>query len=361
MNGFNVRVDRLYVAVLLATFVVLAGLSACTRDDDGSIPVSSEDDAFSGSGFFRQAWLDSGNSVHLVSDTLYLKLDSLWTFSNCALKRIEIDTQKDGSAFVLYPKILIESDGSDCPSPFLHPDTTLALVYDREKLEGASVVRVENDEGRVLDTILLRRGSFDLDTFNIYIDSLFDSVAEFPLRTKGSPSVLRMLDSLTPRVFYWKPMESNCELRIDMCDSVVNDTIFPASWCLVDTALVPIRKACASTDSVYCVSNRWVNDSSSVGNVQERSDTLWHTSLYYVEEIPECATMNLFKRGSFVIDKNFTVVRELVIPDEEESECGPSALKDLYIYDIGRNRVFPDSLDADAIRTEWKSAKKVSK
>lgn len=342
--------------MLVAALAALVGVSACSRDDDGAIPVYSDGDYFSGTGFFRRAVLDTGRFVHLASDTLYLKLDSLWTYSNCALKRIEIDTENDGSAFVLYPKIVVESDGRDCPSPFLHPETTLALVYDSKDLEGASVIRVENDEGRVLDTILLRRGTLVLDTFEIYIDSLFDSTAALPLRTKKSPSVLRVLDSLTPRVFYWRPMQSKCELRIDMCNSVVNDTIFPTSWNQSDTALVPIRKACAS-DSAYCVASRWVNDSTEVGNVQERSDTLWHTSLYYVEEIPECATVNSFTKSVYALDKNFTVVRELVVPDEDEPECGPSALRDLYIYDIGRNRVFPDSLDADSLRKVWDSAK----
>ena len=353
--------NRLYVILLASALALPAFLSSCSRDDDGSIPVFSDGDVYVGSGFFRLATLDSGRYVHLASDTLFLKLDSLWTFSNCALKRIEIDTGKDGSAFVLYPKILIESDGSDCPSPYLHPDTTLALFYDRAALEGTSIIRVENDEGRVLDTILLRRGKFVLDTFSIYIDSLFSSVTELPIRTKKEPSVLRVLDSLTPRVFYWKPMESNCELRIDMCDSVVNDTVFPVSWSLTDTALVPIRKACALDDSVYCVSNRWVNDSSAVGSVLERSDTLWHTSHYYIEEIPECATMNSFVKGAFALDKNFSVVRELVVPDEDEPECGPSSMRDLYIFDINRNSVISDSLRADSLRSIWKSAKKTSK
>jgi len=346
----------LCVVSLVAVFAALVLLSACSRDDDGSIPVSSGDDSFSGSGFFREAVFDSGSFIHLVSDTLFLNLDSLWTFSNCALKDIEIDTEKRDSAFVIYPKILIESDGSDCPSPYLHPDTTLALVFERETLEGASVAFVENDEGRVLDSIVLRRGEFVLDTFKIYVDSLFDSVHKYPLRSEGSPSLLRVLDSLTPRVFFWKAMKSDCELRIDMCDSVVSDTIFPSSWSLSDTALVPIRKACALDDSVYCVSNRWVNDSASLGEVIERADTLWHASFYYVEEIPECATMNSFTRGAISLGSKLTVTRQMFVPDEDETACGPSALKDVYIYDIGRGYAYPDSLDADSLYGIWKSA-----
>ena len=193
------------------------------------------------------------------------------------------------------------------------------------------------------------------------MDSLFDSVHALPLRTKDSPSILRVLDSITPRVFYWRPMKSDCELRVDMCDSVVNDTLFPSSWNLNDTALVPMRKACAIGDSVYCVSSRWVNDSASLDGVQERADTVWHTSLYYVEKIPECASVNSISFGSLVLGKKFTIVRELMVPDESETSCGPSTKKDLFVYDIQRMRFFPDTLDVDSLYGIWKSKATVVK
>lgn len=346
-----------FIIGIFAAVAAMLCVSACTRDDDGAIPVSAEDDSFVGAGFFRIAEFDSNSLIHLVSDTLYLRIDSLWSYSNCALKRIEIDTSHEGDAFVFFPKIIIESDGEDCPSPYLHPDTVIKLSPTAYEYGDASVLRVRNDEGNVLDTVLLRRGKFELDTFAIYVDSLFDTVTLLPLRTKDSPSVLKVLDSLNPRVFYWRAMESSCKLRIDMCDSVVNDTLFPMAWSLSDTALVPIRKACASDDSTYCVASRWVNDSSAVGPVQERSDTVWFTSLYYVEEIPECATMNSFRVAGYALGKSVNFIRELMVPDGSESACGPSALKDVFIYDMGRNRVFPDSLDADSLYGTWKSAK----
>lgn len=340
-----------FVALVAACFCT----TACTQDDDGIIPLSSGDDSFSGEGFFRKAVLDSGVAIHLASDTLFLQMGNLWTFSNCALKEIEIEKSKDGEVLVLSPKILLETDGEDCPAPYYHPDTILALTFDEDDLEGVSQINVRNDEDSLLDSILLRRGHFELDTFEIFVDSLFDSVSALPLRTKKSPSILKVLDSLTPRVFFWRAMETECELRIDMCDSVVNDTIFPSSWSTTDTMLVPIRKACALGDSVYCVSTRWVNDSTALSDVLERADTLWHTSLYYVEEIPECASMNTFVRGAFTIGKKFTVARELMVPDETETFCGPSATKDLFIFDIANNRIFPDSLDAESLSKVWKS------
>jgi hypothetical protein len=348
--------SRKSIAVLFAAFfAVCFCIQACTQDDDGAISLSSGDDSYFGEGFFRKAVLDSGARIHLASDTLFLQMGNLWTFSNCALKRIEIDKEKDGESLVLLPKIIIETSGEDCPAPYYHPDTVLALTFSEDDLKGISQIRVMNDEDSLLDTILLRRGHFELDTFEIFVDSLFDSVSALPLRTKKSPSILKVLDSLTPRVFHWRAMKSNCELQVDICDSVVNDTIYPTSWSTTDTMLVPIRKACALGDSVYCVSTRWVNDSSSLGSVQKRADTLWHTSTYYVEEIPECASMNSFDMGAFTFGKKFTVVRELMIPDETETFCGPSATKDLFVFDITRNRLFPDSLDAESLSEIWKS------
>ena len=341
----------LFAALFAACFCVLA----CTQDDDGPLSLSSGDETYFGMGFFRKAVLDSGARIHLASDTLFLQISNLWTFSNCALKSIEIDKETDGESLVLLPKIILETDGEDCPAPYYHPDTVLALTFQEADLQGVSQIRVMNDEDSLLDTILVRRGHFELDTFEIFVDSLFDSVSALPLRTKKSPSILKVLDSLTPRVFYWRAMKSNCELQVDVCDSVVNDTILPSSWNISDTALVPIRKACALDDSVYCVNTRWVNDTSSLGEVQEYADTVWHTSLYYVEEIPECASMNSFTMGAFTLGKKFTVVRELMVPDESETFCGPSATKDLFIFDIGRNRFFPDSLDADSLAKIWKS------
>ena len=339
------------VAFAVASFAV----TGCSRDDDGPIPVSAEDESFVGTGFFRKATLDSGAFVHLAADTLYLKIDSLWSYSNCALKRIELDTSHEGEALVFSPKIIIDSDGKDCPSPYLHPDTTIKMLLGEKDISDASVIRIRNDEDRILDTILLRRGTFDLDTFAIYVDSLFDSVSALPLRTKGSPSILKVLDSLTARVFYWRPIESECTLIVDKCAKLVNDTIFPTSWNTSDTALVPIRKSCALGDSTYCSNTRWKDDSSSVGKVQERADTLWHTSVYYVEEIPDCGTMNSFSFDAYAIGRKVNFVRELVVPNESEKACGPAALRDVYIYDIGRKRVFPDSLDAEALYGIWKS------
>lgn len=352
----TVGLCAIFPALLLGA-LCCAFFSACTQDDDGPLSLTMSDEEFEGKGFFRKAVLDSGALIHLASDTLYLTIDSLWTFSDCALRKIDVADSREGTALALMPEFLIVSDGEDCPSPFYRKDTTLKIIFGKEKLSGVEQIRVRNDEGRILDSILVRHGSFDRDTFSIYVDSLFDSVQEFPVRTKGSPSILRVLDSLTPRTFAWRSMESSCELRVDMCDSTVADTLYPSYWRMGDTALVPIRKKCADADSIYCGSNRWVNDSTKLGKVRERTDTLWHTSTYYVESIAECASMNSFAFSGFAVGSKVSVIRELMVPDESEEFCGPSAAKDLFIYDIGRNASFPDTLSAEDLRETWEKAK----
>ena len=361
MSKFLLKKSFTAFAAFAVVCTAFFGVVACTQDSDGPIPLTPDGESFEGDGFFRKAVLDSGAFIHLVSDTLYLDIDSLWTFSNCALQSIEIEESVEDESFVLSPVISLKSDGEDCPSPYNHPDTTMKILLDKDKVSGLSVLRVRNDEGRVLDTILLRRGKFELDTISIKVDSLFDSVSALPLRTKGSPSILKVLDSLTPRVFYWRPMKSECTLPVDVCGEVRNDTIFPTTWRTGDTALVPIHTACADTDSVYCSETRWKNDSSSVGDVQEHADTLWHTSIYYIEKIPECATMNSFVHDAYGVGKNMKFVRELMVPDDSETACGPSPLREAFIYDLGRNQIFPDTLDADSLYKVWEKKAKVVK
>lgn len=347
-----------FLQKLLFISVLMLAFWACSEDDDGPLKLSSSDETFDGKGFFLASDLDSGRLIYLVGDTLHLHMDSMWTFTNCALQKIELkDFTVEDSILVLKPVIYIRATNEDCASPLYAPDTVVKVLLGKNILRNVTTIRVMNDVDSILDTILVRHGTRSLDTFKIYIDSLFDSVHALPVRTKKSPSILKVLDSLTPQMFYWRTMKSNCELRIDMCDSVRADTLFPSSWRLGDTNLVPVHYVCADSDLVYCHSSRWVNDSSDLGKVQERPDTVWHTSVYYMETIPECGAVNTFDRNSFVVGGNITVIRELYAPDESETSCGPSTRKDLYVFDIGRNRYVPDTVDVDSLYKRWKSAK----
>jgi len=343
--------------ILIMSSALLLGIWACSQDDDGPLDLSSSDEVYSGRGFFRTAVLDSGSSIYLAGDTLHIYMDSIWTFSNCALKRLGVDASKEDSVLVLKPFFEIEATSEDCAAPMFRPDTILRYYMASYLLNGISMVQVKNDEDNILDSILVRRGKLSWDTVRIYVDSLFDSVHSLPVRTQGSPSVVRVLDSITPQVFIWRTMKSNCGLRIDNCDSVVNDTLFPSSWRKDDTTLVPVHYACADTDLVYCHSNRWENDSTALGELQERPDTIWHTSTYYMEQIPECGSVDRFSRGSFYIANDFVVTREVFEPNDTEPSCGPSTTKDMFIYDIGRNTYVADTVDVDSLVKAWKSAK----
>jgi hypothetical protein len=347
---------RLFRILILFSALIL-GIWACSQDDDGPLDLSSSNQTFGGKGFFKKAVLDSGSLIYLAGDTLHIYMDSIWTFSNCALKRLGVDASREDSVLVLKPYFDIEVTDEDCAAPLYRPDTILKYYMASHLLAGISMVQVKNDADTVLDSILVRRGKLTWDTIRIYVDSLFDSVHSLPLRTEGSPSVVRVLDSITPRTFVWRTMKSNCGLRIDNCDSVVTDTLFPSSWRLDDTTLVPVHYACADTDLVYCHSNRWENDSTDLGKLQERPDTIWHTSTYYVESIPECGAVDKFSRGSFYIANEFVVTREVFERSDSEPSCGPSTTKELFVYDIGRNHYVADTVDVDSLVKAWKSAK----
>lgn len=345
----------------LLIFAMTLAFWACSQDDDGPLDLTLSDAVFDGKGFFRASMLDSGDLIHLVGDTLFVHMDSIWSFSNCALKKIGVVEYREDTVLILKPYFDLHVTGEDCAAPLYRPDTVLRFLPDKDELKGISTIRIKNDSDKVLDTIFVRRGEMELDTLSFYIDSLFDSVHSLPLRTKNSPSVLRVLDSIHPQVFMWRTMKSNCALRIDQCDSVVADTLYPSSWRLNDTNLVPVHLACADSDQIFCHSSRWENDSNSLGEVQQRPDTIWYTSTYYVEEIPECGAVNFFNKGSFLVGNDFSVIRELYVPEKSETFCGPSTTKDLYFYDIGRNRYVADTVDVDSLYEIWKSATVVKK
>ena len=350
-------------AILPCTLFLLCSLmgllASCAQDGDGALPVMPNGESVEGKGYFLGATLDSGKVIHLDSDTLYLTLSKIWSFSDCSLKSIDLGKRYEGSDLIFSPVVNIKVNTDDCPAPLYRTDTTFKLVLDDVPAE-VSKVLVRNDTDSLMDTIMYRRGELQKDSFWIYVDTAFGNTYSLPLRTKESPSFLRVLDSLTPRTFYWRTLRSNCTMRVDMCDSVVADTLFPSSWNVDDTVLVPVRRACALGDSVYCLSSKWENDSSAVGKVNVRPDTIWHTSLYYVEEIPECGTVSYYTYSGFVLGSKTLLVRELFKPDESELSCGPSSKKDWIAYNLSTGRIVVDDeengISVDSLYKIWKSA-----
>jgi hypothetical protein len=289
----------------------------------------------------------------------------MWTFSNCALQSIDLNLNKEDSVLWIAPTLKFRATEEDCPAPYYRPDTLLAINLTDDQIDGIAMIKVKNDADSLLDSILLRRGSFSMDTFDIYLDSSFADVHAYPLRTKDMkngktvPTVMRVLDSLTPRVFYWRTMKSNCTYRVDNCSNTIPDTIYPTRWNVNDTNLVPVHYVCADSDSVYCINSKWENDSTELGSVLERPDTIWHYSTYYTEKIPECGTYSHFAIHAFQIGGQARFVRELFTPDEDESFCGPNSKKDWMVYNLSTNKMVVDSDSVtvlDSLYKIWKKA-----
>lgn len=345
------------LVILMSSFMAL--FSSCSQDGDGPLSVMPNGQAVEGNGYFLGATLDSGRAIHLTSDTLYITLSKIWSFSNCSLKSIDLNYTFEDSAIVISPKVNIKVNTEDCPSPMFRPDTTFKRLTNEGISSNITRIFVKNDADSLLDSIMLRRGKLELDTSVIYVDSAFAKPSSLPLRTKESPSLLRVLDSLTPQIFHWRTIRANCTMRVDMCDSVIADTVYPTSWKTSDTALVPVRYACASSDSTYCLDAKWELDSTALGKVMERPDTVWHTSTYYVEEVPTCATVSRFVHSALYYGGRMMFIRELFVPNEEERSCGPSTKKDWVVYDISTDSLVVESEDkisVDSLYKIWKSA-----
>ncbi len=342
--------------------LLIAFFASCSQDGDGPLGVMPSGTSIKGEGYFWEASLDSGKTIHLLSDTLYVTLSKIWSFSNCALSSIGLYKSIEDTVYVIAPEISIDVNADDCPAPVYRPDTTFKMILDQDISKKVSKIVVKNEVDSLLDSIKLRRGKLVLDTFRIFLDSSFAVHDSLPLRTKESPSLLRVLDSLTPRKFYWRTLRANCAMRVDMCEDVVADTIYPTSWSENDTALVPVRYACASADSVYCLNTKWEYDSTALGKVNERMDTVWHTSTYYIENIPSCALLNGFLYGGFTYKSKVTFLRELFVPDDDELSCGPSTKKDWVAYRLESNKVLTEGNKGenktliDSLYSVWKSA-----
>lgn len=353
------KIMRLNVSVFCLLCMML-GTLACTQSEDGPLEISRENTDFRGEGFFLNAVLDSSRTIHLSKDTLYITMDSVWSYSNCALSAINLGIDVGDTILYVKPQILLNAGTRDCASPAFRPDTVLKVPFEKHMLEGIRQIVAVNTDGKFLDTVNVRHGKMSLDTFGIYIDSMFKSHENLPLRTKGSPSYLKVLDSITPLEFYWRPMKSNCEMQISQCDSVVYDTLFPSQWRLNDTILVPVRKACADSDDVYCANAYWKNDSSSLGAVRIHLDTVWNTSSYIVESIPECGTYDGFTYNLFDVGYKGQFVRNLFSPDDDEVSCGPASRKDWMIIDAAHGTIVSeqDSLkNIGNLYKIWKKAK----
>lgn len=344
-------------------FPLMVFFVGCTHDGDGPLDVMPGGETVEGNGFFLGATLDSGKSLHLISDTLYITLSKIWSFSNCSLTSIDLDENYENSQLVIYPKVNIKVNADDCPAPMYRPDTTFKMVLPDDVPSELTDIVVKNDRDSLITSIKLRRGKIVTDTFYIFVDSAFAVMDSLPLRTKESPSVLRVLDSITPQKFYWRTLRANCTRRVDKCGDVVADTLYPSRWNVDDTVLVPVRYACASADSLYCLKDKWEYDSTSLGKVKVRLDTVWHTNLYYIEKIPKCGWVETFRYSGFVFGEKMSFLRSMFVPDENEISCGPSTRMDYFVYNLSSNFLVleneeeeDDAKFVDSLFAVWKTA-----
>lgn len=350
----------LFSIFLFPLMVLFAG---CTHDGDGPLDVMPGGETVEGNGFFLGATLDSGKSIHLITDTLYITLSKIWSFSNCSLTSIDLDEDYGESQLVISPKVNIKVNTEDCPAPMYRPDTTFKMVLPKDVSSEVTDIVVKNDTDSLITSIKLRRGKIVTDTFYIFVDSAFAVMDSLPLRTKESPSVLRVLDSITPQKFYWRTLRANCTRRVDKCGDVVPDTLYPSNWNVDDTVLVPVRYACASADSMYCLKDKWEYDSTALGKVKVRLDTVWHTNLYYIEKIPKCGWVETFRYSGFVYGEKMTFLRSMFVPDENEISCGPSTKMDYFVYNLSSNFLVLENDEeeddiklVDSLFAVWKTA-----
>lgn len=350
----------LFSIFLFPLMVLFVG---CTHDGDGPLDVMPGGETVEGNGFFLGATLDSGKSIHLITDTLYITLSKIWSFSNCSLTSIDLDEDYGESQLVISPKVNIKVNTEDCPAPMYRPDTTFKMVLPKDVSSEVTDIVVKNDTDSLITSIKLRRGKIVTDTFYIFVDSAFAVMDSLPLRTKKSPSVLRVLDSITPQKFYWRTLRANCTRRVDKCGDVVPDTLYPSNWNVDDTVLVPVRYACASADSMYCLKDKWEYDSTALGKVKVRLDTVWHTNLYYIEKIPKCGWVETFRYSGFVYGEKMSFLRSMFVPDENEISCGPSTKMDYFVYNLSSNFLVLENEEeeddiklVDSLFAVWKTA-----
>ena len=324
-------------------FLVSLFLFACSQSDDGPISLYPETILGENDGYVLKLSLDSSGLIHLKTDTLQVHLDSIWSLTNCFLKNLELKERLEDSVLFLIPEVKLRVSSEDCAAPLYRPDTTL-FIAPKNSWKNAREIRMENTDGKFQDSVFLRNGFFKNDTFKIYLDSSFNDPYALPRKTKGFPSVLKNIDSLKERTFYYRLMGSKCTYIIDTCETVL-DTIYPASWSLLDTNLVPVRKVCKDSTLRYCLTRDYKNDSLKLGNLQTHLDTLWYTSWYFLQHIETCNALNRVSYTALATKNNFYAYLETFIP-ESNADCFSFSTNDTIVTKLNPYKMLenPDSV-----------------
>lgn len=331
---------------------------ACSRSDDGPLSILPDDEPLALSeGFFYSGALDFDRPIHLFGDSLVVYLDSIWTFSNCSLSEIILNTSLlNDTMLILSPQFLLNESREDCAAPLFRPETTLSVLMN-SSWKNVRKIKLVNTQQVEVDSILVRRGFFSKDTIRIFADSALLNYDHLPFRTFGDAGLLHVLDSLVVQEYYWKPLRSNCLRVHDDCEKRLMDTAFPSSWIPTDTALVPLREICLDTALTYCLEKDFQYDSLAANQLKVYLYNHWYSSLYYLEPINSCAQMiylNALKPLRFGF--NFDVSRELFTSSTEENNCDSEMIPGWIIYNLSKNETVLDMVKAKQLLDQWDTA-----
>lgn len=313
----------------------MLGFFGCTQSGDG--PLQPGNRAV-GYGFYRGALLAEGRRVHPASDTISLRLDSLWILEDCALHDLRLDSMVVDTTMALAVVVELQSPGKvNCATTQIR-DTVLRIAP-RDFWKDLRWIQVEgvrprtgqiDAEGQVVygtiihDSIAVRHGILQDTTLVFTLDSLARIPRSFPqVYGKGSMRLVYYPDTVRIRNFTLRLRWEQCAGQTVQCNQVADTAKVLAAFS-GDTVLAPVRTRCLpeagqSVAPNFCPRNIWQRDTLKAEEFLPKQDTLWSGSAYWVERIAACATINLFSASN--VGQLMTVRRELFVPDALETEC----------------------------------------
>ncbi len=335
--------------------ILLMLLVSCTQDGDGSMSLNSNLSKFEGYGKYYKGSLDSGSRVHLAGESYSLRIDSLWVVSTCYIQGF-LDSIEMTTDTVAHWSLQIPLKGSDdlsCPASLPTLDTLLNRNLSDDKLD--LVILWNSARDFILDSMWVRKGSFQDSTIRIDLDSI-DWESKNTQATGNGPFFIRGIRKMDTGLSYWWWIPQRCSKPRSDCP-LVKDTIYPDSYVLNDTTSILLRERCEedTTRIEYCASSYWITDTLQIAQLDSMQDTSWTYGDFYVEQLPHCSAVNR-EQGRYVTGNDASVVmwRELFIPSLNETRCGiPLQSNDWFVFDLVSGKIVADSALIDTILTQW--------
>lgn len=356
-----------FAKLIILVFTALLTVVSCSNSDDGPMDLSPDGQQYTGKGFYLGAEIDSSRRYHLVGDTLFVRLDSLWTLTRCHLNSLDlVPTVSDSVLHISFDVQLRSVSDALCAATLFVPDTLVKVPWQNAWNNVRLLVVDGMPTGTIFpdtayqstddyyltgkDSILVRNGTLKRDTFSFYLDSAFAQSALWPRRTPGNPTLMLYTDSLQVANYWWKPISSSCNKRLDDC-TTMPDTIWPSSWTTTDTALIVIRPTCIDTTLDYCTATGWVDDSTHPGTLQKLSDTTRYNSWIYIESITSCQSPDSWKAlaGTASAGRSVSLIRDIFIPSASETSCEQSGIAGWFLINAVTRAEIVDSTLVEAM------------